>query len=88
MFNLMKDNSSVLSRYLRAYNVKYESADNCDGACAHQHFCAITCLEHVAYRQCVEAAASALAASAQSADLILPALHVLFTLIVILVIVV
>ncbi|XP_013170517.1 PREDICTED: acid sphingomyelinase-like phosphodiesterase 3a isoform X1 [Papilio xuthus] len=79
-------NNSVLSRYLRAYNVKHESADNCDGACAHQHFCAITCLEHVAYRQCVEAAASALAASAQSADLLLPALHVLFTLIIILVI--
>ncbi|XP_045494366.1 acid sphingomyelinase-like phosphodiesterase 3a [Colias croceus] len=64
--------ATFFSRYLRAYNVKYEYADNCDGACAHQHYCAITCLEHVAYQQCVEATASALAASGGSATLIAP----------------
>ncbi|KOB73521.1 Uncharacterized protein OBRU01_10879 [Operophtera brumata] len=58
--------------YLRAYSVKHDNTDSCDGACAHQHFCAITCVEHVAYRQCVEAAASALAAAGKASPLIAP----------------
>ncbi|XP_038222972.1 acid sphingomyelinase-like phosphodiesterase 3a [Zerene cesonia] len=61
--------ATYFSRYLRAYNVKFENTNICDGACAHEHYCAITCLEHTAYRQCVEAAASALAASGNSAAL-------------------
>ncbi|KAL0882608.1 hypothetical protein ABMA27_001046 [Loxostege sticticalis] len=72
--------TNVFYKYLRAYNVRYESSDNCDGACAHQHFCAITCLEHLAYRQCVEAAASALAAAGESAPLVAPLVNVLLTL--------
>ncbi|KAL4706893.1 hypothetical protein ACJJTC_012352 [Scirpophaga incertulas] len=64
--------TTVFYKYLRAYNVKYESSDNCDGACAHQHFCAITCLEQLAYRQCVEAAASALAAAGDAAPVVAP----------------
>ncbi|XP_068631341.1 cyclic GMP-AMP phosphodiesterase SMPDL3A [Battus philenor] len=75
--------TAMFNKYLRAYSVKHESSDNCDGACAHQHFCAITCLEHAAYRQCVAAAASALAASAESAELITPAIHLMSTLIII-----
>ncbi|XP_072940071.1 cyclic GMP-AMP phosphodiesterase SMPDL3A-like [Epargyreus clarus] len=59
--------TTMFNKYIRAYSVKHESSEVCDGACAHQHYCAITCLEPVAYRQCVEAAASALAASGRSA---------------------
>nr|XP_026484291.1 acid sphingomyelinase-like phosphodiesterase 3a [Vanessa tameamea]XP_026484292.1 acid sphingomyelinase-like phosphodiesterase 3a [Vanessa tameamea]XP_026484293.1 acid sphingomyelinase-like phosphodiesterase 3a [Vanessa tameamea] len=73
---------TMFYKYLRAYNVRHESADNCDGACAHQHFCAITCLEHIAYRQCVEAAASALAASGRSASLTAPLVNMILTLII------
>ncbi|CAH2105847.1 unnamed protein product [Euphydryas editha] len=72
---------TMFHKYLRAYNVRHDSADNCDGACAHQHFCAITCLEHIAYRQCVEAAASALAASGRSAALTAPLVNMILTLI-------
>ncbi|CAK1546239.1 unnamed protein product [Leptosia nina] len=79
--------SSYFNKYIRAYSVKYDIAHNCDGACAHQHFCAITCLEHVAYRQCVEAAASALAASGRSAPLIASLVNIVITFIVALVIV-
>ncbi|XP_041970648.1 acid sphingomyelinase-like phosphodiesterase 3a [Aricia agestis] len=68
-------------KYLRAYSVKHDNTDSCDGACAHQHFCAITCLEHIAYRQCVEAAASALAASGRSAPLIAPLINMILILI-------
>ncbi|GBP48776.1 Acid sphingomyelinase-like phosphodiesterase 3a [Eumeta japonica] len=63
---------TTFHRYSRAYNVKYESSEICDSACAHQHFCAVTCLEYVAYRQCVEAAASALAAAAADASFVAP----------------
>ncbi|CAG9794964.1 unnamed protein product [Diatraea saccharalis] len=62
--------TTVFYKYLRAYSVRHDSSENCDGACAHQHFCAITCLEHLAYRQCVEAAASALAAAGDTAPLV------------------
>ncbi|CAH0605741.1 unnamed protein product [Chrysodeixis includens] len=67
--------TNIFHKYLRAYRVRHESSESCDGACAHQHFCAITCLEHVAYRQCVEAAASALAAAGDSAPLTMPLLN-------------
>ncbi|XP_052756070.1 acid sphingomyelinase-like phosphodiesterase 3a [Galleria mellonella] len=69
--------TAVFNKYIRAYNVRHENSDSCDGACAHQHFCAITCLEHVAYRQCVEAAASALAAAGKSVPLVAPLITVL-----------
>ncbi|XP_063619740.1 acid sphingomyelinase-like phosphodiesterase 3b [Cydia splendana] len=61
----------AFNKYIRAYSVKHDSSE-CDGACAHQHFCAITCLELAAYRQCVEAAASALAAAKRAASLETP----------------
>lgn len=57
---------AVSRRYVRAYSVRHADAE-CDGACAHQHYCAVTCLEPAAYRQCVEAAASALAAAGRAA---------------------
>lgn len=72
--------TNLFTKYLRAYNVRHESTDSCDGACAHQHFCAITCLEHVAYLQCVEAAASALAAAGIANPLIAPLIHNLIVL--------
>ncbi|KOB79098.1 Uncharacterized protein OBRU01_01140 [Operophtera brumata] len=62
-----------LTQYYSLHEVvKHDNTDSCDGACAHQHFCAITCVEHVAYRQCVEAAASALAAAGKASPLIAP----------------
>ncbi|KAJ2952010.1 hypothetical protein O0L34_g4271 [Tuta absoluta] len=67
----MPHETITFHKYLRAYNVKHDTSESCDGACSHQHFCAITCLEHVAYRQCVEAAASALAAAGK-ANLLIP----------------
>ncbi|XP_060801779.1 acid sphingomyelinase-like phosphodiesterase 3a isoform X1 [Amyelois transitella] len=70
----------AFNKYLRAYNVRHESTDSCDGACAHQHFCAITCLEQDAYRQCVEAAASALAAAGKSAPLVAPPVNKIISL--------
>ncbi|XP_052740533.1 acid sphingomyelinase-like phosphodiesterase 3a [Bicyclus anynana] len=73
---------NTFNKYLRAYNVKYDGTDNCDGACAHQHFCAITCLEHLTYRQCVDAAASALAASGRSAPLVAPLVNIVLILII------
>lgn len=72
----------VYYRYLRAYSVRHDNIENCDGACAHQHFCAITCLEYVAYRQCVEAAASALAASARTTTLVVPLVNMILSLII------
>lgn len=78
---------SFFNRYLRAYRVRHESSESCDGACAHQHFCAITCLEHVAYRQCVEAAASALAAAGDSAPMTLPLYTTLLILISIIIVI-
>ncbi|OWR41446.1 Sphingomyelin phosphodiesterase [Danaus plexippus plexippus] len=75
--------TTMFNKYLRSYNVKRDNSDNCDGACAHQHYCAITCLEHIAYRQCVEAAASALAASGRSAPLVVPLISLILTLILV-----
>ncbi|CAG9559587.1 unnamed protein product [Danaus chrysippus] len=75
--------TTMFNKYLRSYNVKRDISDNCDGACAHQHYCAITCLEHIAYRQCVEAAASALAASGRSAPLVAPLISLILTLILV-----
>ncbi|XP_026322161.1 acid sphingomyelinase-like phosphodiesterase 3a [Hyposmocoma kahamanoa] len=72
--------AAMFHKYLRAYNVKRDAPDSCDGACANQHFCAITCLEHLAYRQCVEAAASALAAAGNSSPLIAPPISVTIAL--------
>ncbi|XP_049870345.1 acid sphingomyelinase-like phosphodiesterase 3b [Pectinophora gossypiella] len=68
----MPHETLTFNKYLQAYKVNYETTESCDGACAHQHFCAITCLEHAAYRQCVEAAASALAAASNHAPLVAP----------------
>ncbi|KAM3967330.1 cyclic GMP-AMP phosphodiesterase SMPDL3A [Aphomia sociella] len=79
--------TTVFNKYLRAYNVRHETSESCDGACAHQHFCAITCLEHVAYRQCVEAAASALAAAGKSAPLVAPLLTRLLAILAIILVV-
>ncbi|XP_021208939.1 acid sphingomyelinase-like phosphodiesterase 3b [Bombyx mori] len=59
--------NSVLKRYLRAYKVKFEESENCDSACAHQHYCSITCLDLPAYQQCLDSASSALATAADSA---------------------
>lgn len=76
--------TNIFHKYLRAYNVRHESSDSCDGACAHQHFCAITCLDHITYRHCVEAAASALAAAGDASSLPIPIMKVSFTLIMLL----
>lgn len=54
--------------------------EGCDGACAHQHFCAITCLELSAHTHCVEAPASALAASRSTAQLSAPVVRVYLAL--------
>ncbi|CAG9134122.1 unnamed protein product [Plutella xylostella] len=72
----------TVNKYLRAYHSG--SSEACDGACAHQHYCAITCLEHLSYRQCVEAAASALAAAGDSAPLVAPLNNIVLTFIVLL----
>ncbi|XP_048478925.1 acid sphingomyelinase-like phosphodiesterase 3a [Plutella xylostella] len=72
----------TFNKYLRAFHSG--SSEACDGACAHQHYCAITCLEHLSYRQCVEAAASALAAAGDSAPLVAPLNNIVLTLIVLL----
>ncbi|XP_073943262.1 acid sphingomyelinase-like phosphodiesterase 3b [Choristoneura fumiferana] len=58
--------TATFNKYVRAYSVRHSEAE-CDGACAHQHYCAVTCVEPAAYRQCVEAAASALAAAGRAA---------------------
>ncbi|XP_050667503.1 acid sphingomyelinase-like phosphodiesterase 3a isoform X2 [Leptidea sinapis] len=78
--------TTFFAKYLRAHNVKYDAADNCDGACAHQHFCAITCLEHISYRHCVEAAASALAASGKSSPLVASLINIVLTIITIIIV--
>ncbi|XP_037301481.1 acid sphingomyelinase-like phosphodiesterase 3a, partial [Manduca sexta] len=75
--------TTMFNKYLRAYNARHDSSDACDGACAHQHFCAITCLEHLAYRQCVEAAASALAAAGKSSPLVAPLMNTLVILFIV-----
>ncbi|XP_069358332.1 acid sphingomyelinase-like phosphodiesterase 3b [Maniola hyperantus] len=73
---------TMFKKYLRAYNVKYNDGGNCDDACAHQHFCAITCLEHVIHGQCVDAASSALAAAGRAAAFSAPLVNIILTFIV------
>ncbi|XP_075971847.1 cyclic GMP-AMP phosphodiesterase SMPDL3A-like isoform X2 [Anticarsia gemmatalis] len=80
--------TNIFHKYVRAYHVKHESSESCDGACAHQHFCAITCLEHVTYRHCVEAAASALAAAGDASSMTVPVLKIVFGFVALLALVV
>ncbi|CAB3239462.1 unnamed protein product [Arctia plantaginis] len=76
--------TNIFHKYLRAYHARHESSESCDGACAHQHFCAITCLDHVTYRHCVEAAASALAAAGDASSALIPVAKTVLSLYVLL----
>uniref|UniRef100_A0A1B0CM43 Putative acid sphingomyelinase-like phosphodiesterase 3b n=1 Tax=Lutzomyia longipalpis TaxID=7200 RepID=A0A1B0CM43_LUTLO len=57
----------LLAKYYRANSVRYVS-NQCDGACALNHYCAITRLDYSRFRECLESAASALASRAQTAQ--------------------
>ncbi|XP_049793804.1 acid sphingomyelinase-like phosphodiesterase 3a [Schistocerca nitens] len=53
----------LVQKYSRAVSVRQEGG-SCDAACAHRHFCAVTCLEAASYRDCVQTAASSLTSAA------------------------
>ncbi|XP_045765533.1 acid sphingomyelinase-like phosphodiesterase 3a [Maniola jurtina] len=78
---------TTFKKYLRAYNVKYNDGSNCDGACAYQHFCAITCLEQLIHEECVEAARSALAAAGRAIVLAAPLVNIILIFIVCIVVI-
>ncbi|XP_073977796.1 cyclic GMP-AMP phosphodiesterase SMPDL3A-like [Rhodnius prolixus] len=62
-----KHNSQLFSRYYEANSVRlYGSpeAGGCHASCAQTHYCAITRVEYSEFRNCLEAAASALASPA------------------------
>ncbi|XP_077288095.1 acid sphingomyelinase-like phosphodiesterase 3b [Arctopsyche grandis] len=56
----------IFSKYFRANSVRMHDSPNdaqCESACSHAHYCAITRVDYSEFKKCVDTAASALASS-------------------------
>ncbi|XP_037906380.1 acid sphingomyelinase-like phosphodiesterase 3b isoform X3 [Hermetia illucens] len=64
-------------KYYRANSVRYPTQP-CEGVCALNHYCAITRVDYVEFRQCLESAASALASRSPTLLTYSPSIILLF----------
>ncbi|KAI5646430.1 acid sphingomyelinase-like phosphodiesterase 3a [Phthorimaea operculella] len=61
----MRNHHEILAKYLQALRVRHgNDASDCDSACTHVHYCAITRADYHDFRSCVRNPASALASRA------------------------